>query len=144
MFMPPMMICSLKGSISESCYITITTLASSTFTLESINLFPSRNVREYTWAKPVSHILIPLRTYILQFRPRLWSIIIGIMAPNDNLTAVLYKTDDIRLEDQPVPKPGKGQVRPRENQPGILGEESTLYKLCNYILWFFLNEIVWN
>jgi hypothetical protein len=28
----------------------------------------------------------------------------------ENLTAVLYKTDDLRLEDRPVPEPGHGQV----------------------------------
>ena len=33
------------------------------------------------------------------------------MAGEDNLTAILYKTDDIRLEQQPVPEPGADQVR---------------------------------
>ena len=31
-------------------------------------------------------------------------------AASDNLTAVLYKTGDIRLENQDIPKPGPGQV----------------------------------
>ena len=29
---------------------------------------------------------------------------------SDNLTAILYKTGDIRLENQDIPKPGPGQV----------------------------------
>ena len=31
----------------------------------------------------------------------------------DNLTAILYKTDDIRMEQTPIPTPGKEMARKR-------------------------------
>ncbi len=34
-----------------------------------------------------------------------------IMAASDNLTAILYKVDDIRLEQVPVPEPSADQVK---------------------------------
>jgi len=49
------------------------------------------------------------------------------MTPNptasDNLTAVLYKTGDIRLENQDIPKPGPGQVLLRMDSVGICGSD---------------------
>ena len=33
------------------------------------------------------------------------------MAAIDNLTAILYKVDDIRLEQVPVPEPSADQVK---------------------------------
>ena len=39
----------------------------------------------------------------------------------DNLTAVLYKTGDIRLEQQEVPSPGPGEVLLRMDSVGICG-----------------------
>merc|ERR1719210_974015 len=41
----------------------------------------------------------------------------------DNLTAILYKTDDIRLEQQPVPEPKDGQVLLRMDSVGICGSD---------------------
>merc|ERR1712123_547485 len=45
------------------------------------------------------------------------------MAAEDNLTAILYKTDDIRLEQQPVPEPGADQVLLRMDSVGICGSD---------------------
>jgi len=45
------------------------------------------------------------------------------MATEDNLTAVLYKTDDIRLEQQEVPEPGPHQVLIRMDSVGICGSD---------------------
>jgi len=39
------------------------------------------------------------------------------------LTAVLYKTEDIRLEQQPVPEPKKGQVLLKMDSVGICGSD---------------------
>jgi len=41
----------------------------------------------------------------------------------DNLTAILYKTDDIRLEQQPIPQPKEGQVLLRMDSVGICGSD---------------------
>lgn len=41
----------------------------------------------------------------------------------DNLTAILYKTGDIRLEQQDVPEPGPGQVLLRMDSVGICGSD---------------------
>ena len=41
----------------------------------------------------------------------------------DNLTAVLYKTGDIRLEQQEVPSPGPGEVLLRMDSVGICGSD---------------------
>jgi len=41
----------------------------------------------------------------------------------DNLTAVLYKTEDIRLEQQPVPEPGPDQVLIKMDSVGICGSD---------------------
>ena len=41
----------------------------------------------------------------------------------DNLTAILYKTGDIRLEQQDVPAPGPGQVQLRMDSVGICGSD---------------------
>lgn len=41
----------------------------------------------------------------------------------DNLTAILYKTGDIRLEQQDIPKPGPGQVLLRMDSVGICGSD---------------------
>ncbi|XP_059164914.1 sorbitol dehydrogenase-like [Physella acuta] len=40
-----------------------------------------------------------------------------------NLTAVLYAKDDMRLEDQPVPEPGPGEVLLEMQQVGICGSD---------------------
>ncbi|PVD37792.1 hypothetical protein C0Q70_00393 [Pomacea canaliculata] len=40
-----------------------------------------------------------------------------------NLTAILYKKDDLRLEDLPVPEPGPGQVQLCMQQVGICGSD---------------------
>jgi L-iditol 2-dehydrogenase len=40
-----------------------------------------------------------------------------------NLTAVLYKKDDLRLVDRPVPEPGHGQVQLAMQQVGICGSD---------------------
>ncbi|XP_035826585.1 sorbitol dehydrogenase-like [Aplysia californica] len=40
-----------------------------------------------------------------------------------NLTAMLYKTDDLRMEDLPVPKPGPGQVQLSMQEVGICGSD---------------------
>merc|ERR1719242_1766289 len=45
------------------------------------------------------------------------------MAPKDNLTAILYKTDDIRLEQQDVVEPGPDQVLLRMDSVGICGSD---------------------
>jgi len=45
------------------------------------------------------------------------------MAAEDNLTAILYKTDDIRLEQQPVPSPGPEEVLLRMDSVGICGSD---------------------
>merc|ERR1711934_538134 len=45
------------------------------------------------------------------------------MAPQDNLTAILYKTDDIRLEQQDVVEPGPDQVLLRMDSVGICGSD---------------------
>ena len=44
----------------------------------------------------------------------------------DNLTAVLYKTGDIRLEQQEVPSPGPGEVLLRMDSVGICGSDIAL------------------
>lgn len=41
----------------------------------------------------------------------------------ENLTAILYKTHDIRLEDRPVPEPGDDQVLLRMDSVGICGSD---------------------
>jgi len=41
----------------------------------------------------------------------------------DNLTAILYETGDIRLEQQDVPEPGPGQVLLRMDSVGICGSD---------------------
>ena len=45
------------------------------------------------------------------------------MTMTDNLTAVLYKTGDIRLETQDVPAPGPGEVLLRMDSVGICGSD---------------------
>jgi len=40
-----------------------------------------------------------------------------------NLTAILYKTDDLRMEDLPVPEPGPGQVQMEMQEVGICGSD---------------------
>merc|ERR1711971_925230 len=45
------------------------------------------------------------------------------MATKDNLTAILYKTDDIRLEQQDVVEPGPDQVLLRMDSVGICGSD---------------------
>lgn len=45
------------------------------------------------------------------------------MAPQDNLTAILYKTEDIRLEQQEVPEPASDQVLLRMDSVGICGSD---------------------
>lgn len=40
-----------------------------------------------------------------------------------NLTAILYKTDDLRMEDLPVPEPGHGQVQLEMQEVGICGSD---------------------
>merc|ERR1712210_423903 len=45
------------------------------------------------------------------------------MAPQDNLTAILYKTDDIRLEQQDVVEPAPDQVLLRMDSVGICGSD---------------------
>jgi len=40
-----------------------------------------------------------------------------------NLTAILYKTDDLRMEDLPVPQPGPGQVQLEMQEVGICGSD---------------------
>merc|ERR1712020_89511 len=45
------------------------------------------------------------------------------MATQDNLTAILYKTDDIRLEQQDVVEPGPDQVLLRMDSVGICGSD---------------------
>uniref|UniRef100_A0A2C9K2D6 Sorbitol dehydrogenase n=1 Tax=Biomphalaria glabrata TaxID=6526 RepID=A0A2C9K2D6_BIOGL len=40
-----------------------------------------------------------------------------------NLTAILYEKDDLRLEDQPIPEPGPGQVQLKMEQVGICGSD---------------------
>merc|ERR1739838_757352 len=45
------------------------------------------------------------------------------MASEDNLTAILYKTDDIRLEQQAVPQPADDQVLIRMDSVGICGSD---------------------
>jgi len=40
-----------------------------------------------------------------------------------NLTAILYKTDDLRMEDLPVPEPGPGQVQLEMQEVGICGSD---------------------
>lgn len=40
-----------------------------------------------------------------------------------NLTAILYKKGDIRLEDQPIPEPGPGQVQLCMSDVGICGSD---------------------
>jgi len=41
----------------------------------------------------------------------------------DNLTAILYKVDDIRLEQTPVPEPAEGQVLLKMDSVGICGSD---------------------
>ena len=41
----------------------------------------------------------------------------------DNLTAILYKTGDIRLEQKDVPKPGPDQVQLKMDSVGICGSD---------------------
>lgn len=41
----------------------------------------------------------------------------------DNLTAILYKVDDIRLEQTPVPEPADGQVLLKMDSVGICGSD---------------------
>ncbi|XP_023348337.1 sorbitol dehydrogenase [Eurytemora carolleeae] len=45
------------------------------------------------------------------------------MAASDNLTAILYKVDDIRLEQVPVPEPSADQVLLRMDSVGICGSD---------------------
>merc|ERR1712062_298018 len=45
------------------------------------------------------------------------------MAPHDNLTAILYKTDDIRLEQQDIVEPAPDQVLLRMDSVGICGSD---------------------
>ena len=45
------------------------------------------------------------------------------MCADKNLTAILYKTDDIRLEETPIPEPGPGQVLLRMDSVGICGSD---------------------
>jgi len=45
------------------------------------------------------------------------------MTREDNLTAILYKTDDIRLEQQAVPEPAEDQVLLRMDSVGICGSD---------------------
>jgi len=40
-----------------------------------------------------------------------------------NLTAILYKTDDLRMEDLPIPEPGQGQVQIEMQEVGICGSD---------------------
>jgi L-iditol 2-dehydrogenase len=40
-----------------------------------------------------------------------------------NLSAVLYKTGDLRLEERPVPEPGHGEVQIAVNSVGICGSD---------------------
>ena len=58
----------------------------------------------------------------------------------DNLTAILYKVDDIRLEQTPVPEPAEGQVDTVQ-LPSL-----TLILQCreggvNLVIFFFFNVI---
>jgi len=39
------------------------------------------------------------------------------------LTAILYKTDDLRMEDLPIPQPGPGQVQLEMQEVGICGSD---------------------
>ena len=41
----------------------------------------------------------------------------------DNLSAVLYAVDDLRLEQVPIPKPGPKQVLVRVHTVGICGSD---------------------
>ncbi|XP_068210880.1 sorbitol dehydrogenase-like isoform X2 [Palaemon carinicauda] len=43
--------------------------------------------------------------------------------PEDNLTAVLYKAQDMRLEQRPIPTPGSGEVLIRIGSVGICGSD---------------------
>lgn len=43
--------------------------------------------------------------------------------PQDNLTAVLYKAQDMRLEQRPIPAPGAGEVLIRVGSVGICGSD---------------------
>ena len=45
------------------------------------------------------------------------------MGDTDNLTAVLHCTDDIRLEQLPVPQPGSDQVLLKMDSVGICGSD---------------------
>merc|ERR1712062_311878 len=45
------------------------------------------------------------------------------MAPHDNLTAILYKTDDIRLEQQDIVEPAPDQVLLKMDSVGICGSD---------------------
>jgi len=45
------------------------------------------------------------------------------MAPNNNLTAVLMKTNDLRLENRPIPEPKDDQVLLRMGAVGICGSD---------------------
>merc|ERR1712012_1053517 len=45
------------------------------------------------------------------------------MAPHDNLTAILYKTDDIRLEQQEIVEPAPDQVLLKMDSVGICGSD---------------------
>merc|ERR1712073_279862 len=45
------------------------------------------------------------------------------MAPHDNLTAILYKTDDIRLEQQDIAEPAPDQVLLKMDSVGICGSD---------------------
>ena len=52
----------------------------------------------------------------------------------DNLTAILYKTDDIRMEQTPIPTPGKKMARNRIwihtiSRKISLGDDDVLLKM---------------
>ncbi|XP_050393205.2 sorbitol dehydrogenase [Patella vulgata] len=40
-----------------------------------------------------------------------------------NLSAILYKTGDLRLEDRPIPEPGRGEVQISMQKMGICGSD---------------------
>jgi L-iditol 2-dehydrogenase len=47
----------------------------------------------------------------------------SIMAPKDNLTAVLHGINDMRLEQRPIPVPKANQVLLRMEVVGICGSD---------------------